>query len=1044
MPTRMRLRGKLVVALVTAALVPIFLVSAIAVSVIVSSLDRGLAHDAQQQVRVAKNLVARSVEGLGEPASALAKSAELARALDEGPQAVRDWAERQLPGHGPLRLQVLGATAGLLADQALGGAEPDSADATASAALVADALAARIEAPEGDPGAATGVARERTRWLVPALEVSGPHLVARAIAAVPGSAGRPRAFVVLTLPIDGALADTLRSELGSDVVVSGPNGRLVTTLRDEGGQRRTDLRLEARALERVMGGEAVVGPQRFGNERYQVAVEGLVGRDGTRVGALAIALERRVAAATERWAIRSLAIGGLLALGVAIGFAAWWSRRLVTPLARLHRGATAVARGQLDYRLDEPDGDEIGDLASAFNSMTRTLKENQVRLAARMREIVALHDAGRAVSSAIDLDSVARKIVEALARTFDVELVALWLANKEGSLSLGAARARRRDVSSALALDDALAAAARWQQLAGEAMARREPMRVMVEEGGQGEWTEAGWSTNPGGKVGGASASTASKPEASAQAPTDGSGSGLSATLAASAMSGAAIPGWGSVSGSWSMPGSPAVASPTPPPAASLSSSPSSTAPVTPSGSVLAVPLVRKARVVGVLVATRPPKGRLFSEAELNLLRTFADQAGTAVENALLYDEVRGASEELERKVKLRTGELLAINTELGRTVADLRETQAQLVLSERLAGLGMLVAGVAHEINSPAAAIHGSIDALTDVLARSSRQVEAITAAAPRRAPFIFAFLDQTAQRLAARRPPTGPAVRQLARELAGPLAELAAGAAAGGDPPTAADTRAAVLHTRGAPSESRPPLETRPVPEVTAIAAPLAELGASAEDASALLHAVADERAALIPAIAALGDHVFLQRTAATINSAVSRIARIVGALKAYSHLDQQATRVPVDLREGIESTLTLLDHSLRDIVVECKFGPVPPVPIYVDELNQVWTNLIQNAAQAMSGKGQLVIETSVEDGRAVVRVIDDGPGIPEQLMSSIFEPFFTTKPKGQGSGLGLGISRQIVIKHEGEMWCQSRPGHTCFEVRLPLDAPRPETAS
>jgi C4-dicarboxylate-specific signal transduction histidine kinase len=159
-------------------------------------------------------------------------------------------------------------------------------------------------------------------------------------------------------------------------------------------------------------------------------------------------------------------------------------------------------------------------------------------------------------------------------------------------------------------------------------------------------------------------------------------------------------------------------------------------------------------------------------------------------------------------------------------------------------------------------------------------------------------------------------------------------------------------------------------------------------------LLAAVEDERDALAPTVAALADHVSLQR-AATINSAVARIARIVGALKSYSHLDQEATRIPVDLREGIESTLTLLGHPLRDILVECRF--VPAVPVYVDELNQVWTNLIQNAVQAMSGHGQLVIETAVEEGRAVVRVIDDGLGVSEALMSSIFEPFFTTKPKG-----------------------------------------------
>lgn len=944
--SRMRLRSKLVVALVTAALVPIFLVSAIAVTVIVSGLDRGLSHNAQQQLRVAKNLVSRAVQGLDEPAAVLAASAELSQALDQGGEAVPRWAARQLSPRGPRRLQVLDTNGATLADEVIGDEplhEPAASEllATAGPPLSRAELLARTSTAAGVDASAAGAA----------LEVRGELLFARAIAAVSGP-GSPRAFVALTLLVDGGLVDGLRAELGSDVVVSGPSGRLVTTLRDARGARRTDLRLDGPALARVLGGGQVIGSQRFGRERYQVAIEGLAGRGGARVGALAVALERRALAATERWAIRSLVIGGLLALGLAIGFAAWWSRRLGAPLARLHRGATAVSRGQLDYRLDEPEGDEIGDLASAFNSMTRTLKENQVRLAARMREIVALHDAGRAVSSAIDLDAVARKIVEALARTFDVELVALWLvgghahpdtdaveAEPDGltsdglllaprpapstlppaprpagsQLVLGAARARRRDVGSSLALDDALAAAAPWHDLAREAMDRKESIRRE--------------------------------------------------------------------------PAHPATSSPPPPPSFAL-----------------ATPLVRKARVVGVLVATRAPSARPFSEAELNLLRTFADQAGTAVENALLYDEVRGASEELERKVRLRTGELLAINTELGRTVADLRETQAQLVLSERLAGLGMLVAGVAHEINSPAAAIRGSIDALADVLSRASRQVEAITATAPRRASAIFAFLGETAPRLAARRAPTGPAARQLSRSLATSFAELDA------------------VRFRTA-----------------ALAGQLSDLGAAPEDAAALLAAVEDERDALLPTAAALADHVFLQRTAATINSAVARIARIVGALKSYSHLDQEATRIPADLREGIESTLTLLDHSLRDIVVECKFGDVPAVPVYVDELNQVWTNLIQNAVQAMSGRGQLVIETAVEDGRAVVRVIDDGPGIPEGVMSSIFEPFFTTKPKGQGSGLGLGISRQIVLKHDGEMWCKSRPGHTCFEVRLPLELPR-----
>jgi signal transduction histidine kinase len=112
---------------------------------------------------------------------------------------------------------------------------------------------------------------------------------------------------------------------------------------------------------------------------------------------------------------------------------------------------------------------------------------------------------------------------------------------------------------------------------------------------------------------------------------------------------------------------------------------------------------------------------------------------------------------------------------------------------------------------------------------------------------------------------------------------------------------------------------------------------------------------------------------------------------------------------------------------------------VPVFVDELNQVWTNLIQNAQQALAGRaarGSIAIETTATgDGWVSVKVIDDGPGVPADVLPRIFEPFFTTKPKGEGSGLGLGIARRIVAKHGGELRCESVPGRTCFEVRLPI---------
>jgi signal transduction histidine kinase len=228
---------------------------------------------------------------------------------------------------------------------------------------------------------------------------------------------------------------------------------------------------------------------------------------------------------------------------------------------------------------------------------------------------------------------------------------------------------------------------------------------------------------------------------------------------------------------------------------------------------------------------------------------------------------------------------------------------------------------------------------------------------------------------------------------------------------------------------------LETSGIPDTQTIAAELADLNATQDDAARFVAALGADRALAPRAIAALTDHVYLHRTASTVRHAVAQIQRIVGALKSYSHLDQQATRTEADLHEGLETTLALLHHTLRDIVIERRYGVLPRVPVFVDELNQVWTNLISNAQQALAGKGTIVIETLVDSGAAVVRVIDDGPGVQTDILPRIFEPFVTTKAKGEGTGLGLGIARQIVNKHGGELRCESQPGRTVFEVRLPV---------
>jgi signal transduction histidine kinase len=361
--------------------------------------------------------------------------------------------------------------------------------------------------------------------------------------------------------------------------------------------------------------------------------------------------------------------------------------------------------------------------------------------------------------------------------------------------------------------------------------------------------------------------------------------------------------------------------------------------------------------------------------------------------------------------VKERTFELVVSNRELENALDDLRAAQAALVHSERMAGLGQLVAGVAHEINSPAAAIQGAVDNLSDNvsrLARRARELGEVRLTVEDRTRF-FALVEQLAPRLAGARVEAPAMVRRQARELARNLTQLG-------------------------------------VPNAEAACKTLVEIGAA--EAAYNLAQLAEPHAknaapeantkALEALVGYLEQYAYLFRNTHAIRTAIRRITLMVGALKGYSHLDQ-AKVTPADLHEGIENTLVILHSELKyGITVTRKYAELPAVPVYVDELNQVWTNLIHNAVQALGGHGEIVIETRV-DGRSVaVTVQDNGPGIPTEVMPKIFEPFFTTKPKGEGTGLGLGIVKQIVDKHGGKIDVTSKPGCTRFTVRIPIDGP------
>lgn len=173
--------------------------------------------------------------------------------------------------------------------------------------------------------------------------------------------------------------------------------------------------------------------------------------------------------------------------------------------------------------------------------------------------------------------------------------------------------------------------------------------------------------------------------------------------------------------------------------------------------------------------------------------------------------------------------------------------------------------------------------------------------------------------------------------------------------------------------------------------------------------------------------------------IDLGTERVAKIVKAFKTYTYMDQAPVQ-SVDVREDLDNTLIILQPKLKSgITVRREYArDLPRIEAYGSELNQVWTNIIDNAIDAMNGKGEIVLRAFKEDAAVVVEIVDNGPGIPKDIQSKIFDPFFTTKPVGSGTGLGLNISHNIIVqKHRGKITVSSQPGKTCFTVRLPINS-------
>jgi signal transduction histidine kinase len=188
-------------------------------------------------------------------------------------------------------------------------------------------------------------------------------------------------------------------------------------------------------------------------------------------------------------------------------------------------------------------------------------------------------------------------------------------------------------------------------------------------------------------------------------------------------------------------------------------------------------------------------------------------------------------------------------------------------------------------------------------------------------------------------------------------------------------------------------------------------------------------------------------VHRLASEIQEAAMRISGLVTAIKGFTHMDQATVAEPVDLLQGLSNTVAVLQskarHKSAAIAVHAEPG-LPRVFGFPGELNQIWANLIDNALDALSDGGRIEIEAGREGPKVAVRIIDNGPGIPDKVRDRIFDPFFTTKPMGQGTGLGLDIVRRLVLHNQGDITVTSRPGRTEFRVVLPLAETAPGASS
>jgi len=322
---------------------------------------------------------------------------------------------------------------------------------------------------------------------------------------------------------------------------------------------------------------------------------------------------------------------------------------------------------------------------------------------------------------------------------------------------------------------------------------------------------------------------------------------------------------------------------------------------------------------------------------------------------------------------------------------------------SEKLNALGKLAANLSHELNNPASAAQRSAASLFGELREYGEKKYRLgnLCLSDKEIADYRAWVQNARSRMAAYSRSQGPSSPLATTDREGELMRW---------------------------------LEAHHIPEPWTIAPALSETSLPIDILDELATITRPE--VLPVAVATVASSLRVERMAETVVDSTVRIFDLISAIKDYSYMDQAPIQ-DVDLAQSLENTLVMFNSRLKNVAIELEFDPdLPPISAYGSELNQVWTALIENALESMNDMGTLRLTTHLNGQMALVEVWDDGPGIDPAIRSRIFEPFFTTKAPGRGLGLGLDTVQRIVNKHSGFVNVESKPGATCFQVRLPLD--------